>query len=292
MGELAALSASALWAVASVIFTGLSRDHGAVVMNLLKCLIALLMMLAALVVLEGVIWPTSIQSSDAAILAASGIVGLTIGDSAFFSALTRVGPRRALLMMALVPATTALLAVPVLGEMVTTTMTLGIGLTIAGIAWVVRERATDEEAGSVVAGFGFALLAMLCQSTGNVLTKLGGADVSALGVSVIRVTAGTVGLFVFLGLRGRLSGAFTPLRERQALGRVVVATFLGTFLGIWLLNAGLKYTSHAGVAATLSSTSPIFILPLAWWFLKERLSPRAVVGALIAVAGIAVLFVQ
>ena len=47
--------------------------------------------------------------------------------------------------------------------------------------------------------------------------------------------------------------------------------------------------AYIGVAATLNSTSPIFVLPLAAIFLDDKLTSRSVVGALIAVSGIAVL---
>lgn len=290
MGELAALSASALWAFASLLFTTLSKDHGPIVMNALKCIIALAMMVLTLLVLEGEAWPMALTTTDALVLAASGLIGLTIGDTAYFNALTRIGPRRALLMMALVPPTTALLAWPVLGEVVTAPMIAGIALTLAGVAWVIRERTPDADHSLEAAGLAFAVVAMFCQSSGNVLTKLGGSDVSALGISVVRVLVGAVGLLVVLGGTGRLAELAHPWRMKAG-PKLVFATFLGTYLGIWLLNTGLKYTSHTGVAATLSSTSPIFILPLAWLVLGERFSARAVVGALIAVAGIAVLFV-
>ena len=291
MGEIAALSASALWAFASLLFTSLSRDHGPIVMNALKCVIALAMMVLTLLILEGEFWPSTLGTTDIVILVASGLIGLTIGDTAYFNALTRLGPRRALLIMSLVPPATALLAWPVLGEIVTLPMVGGILLTLLGVAWVIRERTPDAAGRDVeLAGLLFALVAMLCQSGGNVLTKLGATEASALGISVVRVLAGSVGLLVFLSGVRRLGELRAPWAKPGMAGRLMLATFLGTYLGIWLLNAGLKYTSHTGVAATLSSTSPIFILPLAWLMLGERFSSRAVVGALIAVAGIAVLF--
>ena len=68
----------------------------------------------------------------------------------------------------------------------------------------------------------------------------------------------------------------------------MIATFLGTYCGVWLMNYGLR-NLPVGVASTLNSTSPIFILPLSALVLGEKVSPRAIFGAIIAVAGIAVL---
>ena len=72
---------------------------------------------------------------------------------------------------------------------------------------------------------------------------------------------------------------------------VLTATALGTWLGLWLSMVALKLTL-AAIAATLTATSPIFVLPLSRIFLKERLSVTAVVGAAVAVAGVAILVLR
>jgi drug/metabolite transporter (DMT)-like permease len=166
-----------------------------------------------------------------------------------------------------------------------------MGLTLVGVAWVIRERQPDATAADdarLRAGVAFGVLAAVCQAAGNVLTKLGAADASALAVSVVRLTAGGLGLGVQLAVAGRLLEAVRPLGDRVLAPRLIVGTFLGTYLGIWLMNAGLK-GADVGVASTLNSTSPIFVLPLAVVLLGERVSLRAVVGAIVAVAGVAVL---
>jgi drug/metabolite transporter (DMT)-like permease len=302
MGELAALSASAVWAVASLMFTRLSKDHGPLVMNYLKCVIAVVFMMLTLSILEGRAWPVDMSSTNIAFLAASGIVGLTIGDTAFFNALTRIGARRALLLMALSPPTTALLAVPFLGEPITLRLAAGMLLTLGGVVWVILERTTPADTESedsyrkaddrrtLLFGVGFALVAMLCQSAGNILTKLGGDLDSPLAISVVRLTFGIAGLLVVVAVSGRLAATLEPFKRGRTAAILVVATFLGTYLGIWLLNAGLKY-SYAGIAATLSSTSPIFVLPLAYFVQKEKLSFRSIAGAFVAVSGVAIIFV-
>jgi drug/metabolite transporter (DMT)-like permease len=297
MGELAALSASAFWAFASLLFTELSREYGPIVMNALKCIVALGMMAVTLLVLEGVLWPVGISTNDTWLLAVSGLVGLSIGDTAYFHALTRLGARRALLMTALVPPVTAFMAWPALGEGFTPGMLAGMALTMGGVVWVIMERMpTPEgadrkaEARTKAIGVALALVAVVCQSTGNVLTKMGGADASAIGISVVRVTVGSLGLLVVVGARGKMSHLIAPFRAPKPAARLLLATLTGTYLGIWLLNAGLKYTAYTGIAATLSSTSPIFILPLAWLMTNEELSTRSIIGAVIAVVGVAVLF--
>ena len=58
-------------------------------------------MVATLLLLEGRAWPVSLSTSETLWLALSGVIGLAIGDTLLFEALTRIGPRRSLLFMAL-----------------------------------------------------------------------------------------------------------------------------------------------------------------------------------------------
>ncbi len=300
MGEFAALSASGVWAVASLIFSRLGRVLTALALNWLKCVIALLMLGVTLYVLEGRVWP-ELGSKELALLAVSGVVGLTIGDTAFFHALNRLGARRTLLFAALSPPMTALMAVPVLGEPIGVSLVVGMSLTLGGVVWVIRERHPDgadtikmrDAAGrltkTVKWGILFAVAAAFCQALGNVLTKWGGGEITALEISVVRLVFGVIGLTLILGATRQLWVAMGAMKIKKTAGLVFIATFLGTFLGIWLMNAGLRYT-HVGIASTLSSTSPIFVLPLAYWFDGERLTARSVGGAVVAVVGVAVLF--
>ena len=55
-----------------------------------------------------------------------------------------------------------------------------------------------------------------------------------------------------------------------------------------LFVTGVKYADVA-VAAVLSSTAPLFAIPLGLIFLGERLTFRAVLGTLVTIAGLAVL---
>jgi drug/metabolite transporter (DMT)-like permease len=306
-GEIAALAASAVWATASLMFARLGEDIGALVLNTLKCVIALILMLGTLYVLDGIIWPAGLSTGETVALAASGLVGLTIGDTAYFNALNRLGPRRTLLLSALTPPMTALLAIPVLSEPLTWQLGVGMLLTMGGVVWVimerhpgvrperVREKVDEEQLEGRLSriekvGIAFGITAALCQATGNVLTKLGGSEISALEISIVRLVFGIFGLALILGALGRMMQTTKPMKNLRTFGILFAATFLGTFMGIWLMNAGLRYT-QTGIASTLSSTSPIFILPLAYFIEGEDLTARSILGACIAVVGVAVLFV-
>ena len=80
-----------------------------------------------------------------------------------------------------------------------------------------------------------------------------------------------------------------PLKNQRIRNRVIVAAIVGAFIGTWLSVLALKNT-HVTVAAALNSTSPLFVLPLAAYIMREKISRRAIAGTAVAVIGIAEYF--
>ncbi|MEZ4256779.1 MAG: DMT family transporter [Polyangiales bacterium] len=225
-------------------------------------------------------------------LVGSGLVGLTLADTLYFQTLKRLGARRTLLLLSLQAPLAAVLAACTLHESITWAMLGGIALTTAGVAWVVSERVRGgTQAPATFAGVALGVLAALGNASANVLTKFGSAEHSALSVGAVRLAIGTVGLGVHLLLAGEGPALVAVVRDRRLAVRLTGAMFLGTYLGIWLVSAAIRY-APASVATTLSSTSPLFVLPLAVVFLRERVSVRAVLGTVLAIAGIALLFAR
>jgi drug/metabolite transporter (DMT)-like permease len=60
---------------------------------------------------------------------------------------------------------------------------------------------------------------------------------------------------------------------------------------LWFAQASLAYTT-ASVTSVLTTTAPLFILPLSVWFLNEEITTRAVIGAVLAVIGVALMVVS
>jgi drug/metabolite transporter (DMT)-like permease len=81
---------------------------------------------------------------------------------------------------------------------------------------------------------------------------------------------------------------FKTLRSTRIIGAILFAAFAGTYLGLWLQQTAIKFTA-AGIALTLTNTSPLFVLPIAIC-MGERISLRATLGVAIALGGIAILF--
>jgi len=284
LGCLAALGSALAWAVGSILFRRIGDEASPLGMNLGKGILGLLLLGLALLL----VGTTPMSPRTVFFLAVSGIVGIALGDTFFFMTLMRLDPRLTLLLATVGQVATVVMAMLFLGERPGAMAWLGIPLVLAGVGWVMAEQMPkeDTQAASLKwAGIGWGLLASLCISSGFILAKVGLEEVSALQGTFWRFAFGMIGLAAFGWIRGELVTWLRPFASVGLLKRIVLAVLVITFGGFWLTMVGYKYT-HASVATILMSTEPLFILPLARIFMDERVTPRAVVGALIAVAGV------
>ncbi|REJ70024.1 MAG: EamA family transporter [Planctomycetota bacterium] len=291
LGEFAALAAALAWAVASLLFRRAGTSVPPLVLNLYKGLLAVVVLSAVLLLGPG--FPQGIATGDWAILLASGAIGIGIGDTAFFAALNRLGERRTVLMAeTLAPPMAAGLAIFVLAEFLGPLALVGIALTLGGVAWVTIEETPTSQTTSPrnrAAGVALGVLAALCQAVGGVLSRLVLVETEAgpLASAVVRITGGVAMLLIWMPAVGQayLPGALCAWRPWRV---ILPATLLGTVLGIFLQQTAFAHT-EAGIAQTLLATSSLFILPLVM-LRGERVSLRAIVGAALAVIGIALFF--
>ncbi|HHP7232857.1 MAG TPA: DMT family transporter [Xenococcaceae cyanobacterium] len=293
IGELSALTAAFLWAISAVIYSLLGQRVPPLQLNFFKGIIAIAFILLTLLFQE--ITTNSFTIFSVFLLSLSGIIGIGLGDTAYFLALNNLGARRTLLLETLAPPLSALLAWIIIGEALNPIAWWGIFLTLLGIAWVISERNALELNSNlrIVKGIIWGSLAAISQASGAVLSRIAliNSDISPLESSLIRLLGGTAIVF-FLGVVPWFQKSSSPqinLLSWRILGTITLAAFASTYLGIWLQQTSLKF-APTGIAQTLLATSPIFIIPLAF-IMGEKVSLRSILGVLIAIAGISLLFV-
>lgn len=287
LGHAAALACAAMWAVSTLLFGRVAQSVDVRMLNLLKCAIGALFLGLTSLFLGDL---PHLAARDVVVLGASAVLGVIIADVAYFVALRELGAARGVLFVSLVPVSTALLAVPVLGEPLTPRMLAGMALTLTGVTVVVREKARPAASAtgrpsSVRTGVLGGAVYCLAQAAANVLTKSADVSLSPLALSSTRMAMGAVlvGLWLLVSTRGRL-----PLQGvRASLPSVTLAIFLGTYVGLVLGTWALR-TVSAGVATTLVATTPLFALGFAL-LMGERPSLRATGGAVLALCGVALL---
>ena len=276
IGELAGLAAAACWAGGSLLFERIGASTSAGAMNLGKTTSAFAVLLLASVMVRGGTASLDGTPLELGLLAGSAVVGITIGDTAFFGAVTRLGAPRAVLLLSTAPVFAVVIeslrraSIPPPWELA------GTALTLAGVALVLTRSPLPGTARSTT-GVWLGILAALSQGAGSVMSRGAmGGRIDPLSASWGRLLVAGIALAVLGVASGRLASWVRELTRKGTLVRVGAASFLGVVCGLFLSQVALARASSAGVAATLLATVPIFALPLAHVTRSEAATPRAI----------------
>ena len=302
IGELCALAAATTWAVGSILFAGLGRTVPAGAMNLGKLVAAGVLLSVTHVVLGGALLPPSASTHAIVLLSASGLLGLSLGDWAYFAAMDALGVARAMLLLSTAPVFAALGGRLWLDERLDARSGLGMALTIGGVVLVVMRRTPAPKiaalAGaaprpSTARGVALGIVSALGQAGGSLLSRRAMQEgIDPLAAAAGRLIVGAVGLFAIAMVWRRARPWIAALRRDRAWLKVGLAAVIGSYVGIWLAQIALQRSRSTGVATTLLATPPVLGLPLAHAVGLDRITPRALFGAVVAVAGIALLSIR
>lgn len=293
IGELAAVATSITFAINSALFTVAGRKVGSVIVNRVRMVFAFLFLVVAHWVFLGMPAPLHAEPERWMWLGLSGFVGYVLGDAFLFQAFVWVGPRISMLMMSLAPVIATVIAWLFLGEVLTWSQLGAIFVTLAGVIWVVLEKNNRKKAKNqyYVRGVLFGLGGATGQAMGVVLAKNGMAGTfSPISGNFIRMTAALVVMWVITFAQRKARHTLQRVGgERQALYAIVGGAFIGPFIGVSFSLLSLQY-AEVGVASTLMSLPPIFLLPVGYFFFEERFGWGAIGGTILALSGVAALF--
>ena len=293
IGELAALATSFFFALTALIFTITGHMVGSQVTNRMRLTFALVYLLILNLILYREPLPLSAESSRWIWLSLSGIIGLSLGDAFLFQSFISIGPRLGTLLLSLAPIFGSIIAWIFFGEFLTALQITGIVLALAGIAWVITsdEEPPNTPRGHTRRGVIFGVLGGLGQAVGLVLSKQGlFGEFSPFQANAIRTLAAVIFIWGLAAFEGKVIATFTALKENpQVIRLLALGALVGPVLGV---SASLLAVQHAqiGVASTLMALPPVIILPFSYFVFKEKIGWPAVVGTVLAIAGVAILF--
>lgn len=309
-GQIAGLTTSLLWTATALFFNAATRRLGPTLVNTTRIFVAVALLGVTHRLYTG-LWIPEAMAGQVFYLALSGVIGLSIGDQALLTSFMDIGPRLSMLIMTTSPLMAALFGWVVLGETLGIWAWVGVTATLGGVAWVVLERPsgaiTTHDPALRARGVVLALVGALCQAGGLLLSKQGMGHgwlapddhIAPQTATLIRMSFAGLGMIPIFAVNRR--------RERRLRARGVIPRRVGTpsagfafmvcgavtgpFLGVWM-SLVASDRAPLGIAQTLCSLTPILILPAVVVLHGDRVSPRAAIGAVLAVAGSALLFTE
>ena len=286
VGALCALGSAFTWAVTSLLVRTVSPPLTSVAVSVLRSLMGGGLLLSWVLAAGGLAQLGGMSARTFALLAVSIVLAIAVGDVLFFESARFLGLARAMTVSMTYPLMGAVLAALFLDEPITARVVAGSLVTLSGLALIVLTRPADgPRHGRTRLGLAAATAAALAWAVSLLVLKPAMGSLDAVTAQAVRLPL--AGLLLMATPWGWGTPAQITRADRGVLVRVAL---LGTITAASsvLFVTGVKLADVA-VAAVLSSTAPLFAIPLGLIFLGERLTARALLGTLVTVAGLAVL---
>ena len=287
LGDLAALSTAFLWSLTSIMIRDSVGRVGAVSVNTVRATIGATIFVAILLFTGRISEALATPLSSVAVLVVSIVVGLGLGDTAYFHSLRLIGVSRALPISGSYPLLTVVLAAVLIGEPLDWGDGLGTVFVVAAV-WLLALPARGANAethppADLRLGVLLSIFAAATWAISTIGLKIGAQGIDVVVANGIRLPAAAL-IMILSSLR---RGGGLRLRDYDAktASLVGLSGVTGTALGSFLYLVAVMYAG-AGRTAALQATSPFFAAPLALIFLKERIPSTAIIGMVLSVIGV------
>jgi drug/metabolite transporter (DMT)-like permease len=234
-----------------------------------------------------------------ALMVVSGLFGIGLGDLAIFAALPRLGSRLTVVM-------TQCLAAPIAAFL--EWLWIGTQLTVAQIAFglvilggvalaLAPSRADPPRVPVTPLGVSLGALSAIGQACGAVLSRkaydvitAAGQHLDGLTATYQRLVGGAIVTAAFFTVSALIRPAILAtesspkVRGFRRWGWTIANALSGAVLGISCYQWALG-TTPSGLVLPIVATTPLVVVPLAYWIDGERPTRRSLLGGVIAVGG-------
>lgn len=302
LGELISIGVAFSWTATALLSELGSKRLGNLTLNVLRMALALLFSMVLFLVVLGTPLPAGGTAASCGWMLLSGLVGYVVGDFCLFQCYIIIGSRYGQLFMTLAPLSAAFMAWITLGQELSPRSLLAMFVTLAGIGISVLGRGEHHRVSLKLPlnGVLYAIGAALCQGVGLVLSKIGmdhyqtdaiPAWLVPFSANFFRCLAGIIGFTLILYFRQGLHPLRKALDDPKGMAVATATTLFGPFVGVGFSLMAVQYTA-AGIASTLMAMTPIIILLPSYWLFRQRITWRAVAGAVVSVVGVSLFFLE
>ena len=313
-GEIISFIVAISWTLTALSFEYASKKIGALSLNIIRLLMAMVMLGITLFLTTGAPFPVNAGGKAWLWLSLSGLVGYVFGDFCLLNAYVIIGSRFGQLFMTLAPPTAAIAGFIMLGQKLSLTAIAGMAICLAGIALSVigRSDSGDKDGhhhrklniSRPMKGVLFGIGAGIGQGVGLVLSKIGMnhymesvqpvTDLENLIIpfasTQVRAISGLAGFLIIMMIQKKGKNLISSFKDGKSMAAAASGTFFGPFLGVSLSLLAVNYT-NAGIASTIMALTPILIILPSKLIYKEKVTVKQVSGAIISVAGASLFFI-
>jgi drug/metabolite transporter (DMT)-like permease len=293
--------AASTFSISGVIIKDLHQLGSPTLLNLYRAGIGAILFLVHLLVIQLVDEALELPLEIIFYLILSVIFNVVLGDTLFFTSQSIIGVKVATPIVNTFPLFTILIAVIFLDETMTFEFLLAGVIIIAGVAILSMD--VDEEINSDVTksnkmkGLIFAFICIFCYALGVIYTTLGAEGLNPIVANSIRLPAGTLLVSsIFIGKKYAAQSEkfedeeiilenIEPINKKKAWFKMIIAGILGTYFASLFLVLSVQKVG-AGKTAVLTSIGPLIVLPLAVFWLKEKVGKLTLIGTLMTLAGL------
>lgn len=284
IGITCSLGAAFLWALAFVLFKKSGETISPMALNIFKCTVTLALLIPTLLLFNIELFPDR-PLSDWIVFSLSGIFGVTLADTFFFMALSRLGAGMTAVIDCLYLPLILFLSFVFIDEILGIKGLCGAGLVVVAIIISSSARpVTAVSRKNLAQGIALGILAVSLLAGSIVMIKYRLEEVPVLWASFVRILAGTTGLYLLAVLHSDKKSLVAELYPSKSWKTALPASIIGNYMAMVAWLAGIKYIP-VSAAAVLNQLSAIFIFILAAIFLKEPITLPRLSATLLAVSG-------
>ena len=289
-GDSYALLSGFFWSISVVLMRVSGHSIPPIPLTFFKSTVAIICFAVASPLLGEPLIP-ELSANEYFRLCASAVLGITIADTLIAAALNRLGASMQALADCIYAPAMAVIGFLMFQEQLSTWEILGGTIVVSGVVIGMGLSAEVTSRRQLYTGVLLAASAHVIMAVGILMVRDIYSEISVVWVSGFRFLVATLALGGFASFRFREQKLLLGFQRRDTWKTMLPMAILGPFLATIFWVAGFKY-STAGRAAIFNQLSTVFIIVLAYFFLKEKLSKRKWIGVGLALLGAIIVAAQ
>ncbi|MFC7338956.1 DMT family transporter [Haloferula chungangensis] len=286
IGDFCAIASALVWSISVILMRVSGYQVPPLPLNFFKSSIALICLVLSHAAVRENWWP-ELSPTEHLRMIISAVIGISLADTMIAAALNRLGASLQALADCLYSPAIITVGFLMFGETLNTWEMIGGALVISGVFVGATMTAEVKHPRDLWTGVALAAGAHVLMAVGILMVRDIYIDGQLFWLTGYRFLVAIAVLFIWSLLRygKRMPEVlFTGFRRRDTWFTTIPMAILGPFLATLLWVTGFKYLI-AGRAAIYNQLSTVFIIVLAYFFLKEKFTTRKAIGTGLALLG-------